>query len=136
MCRGTISLLTGQYKKFASEFARPNRLGVRDASPPEVGNMIFFQDPNAALFPYLGAAFALTLPPTSPKFPSDAAPQGQSVQDAGDMAVYKMEGYPRAALWLSIPNNSAVSRVDWREDGPTRVTLETEAYFRRHSGTR
>ncbi|HLV80591.1 MAG TPA: hypothetical protein VKT32_09930 [Chthonomonadaceae bacterium] len=120
--QGYDSLFPGQYKAFANQLARPNALGVRDASPPEVGNMVFFQDPNSPLAPLTAAAFALTLSPSSSAFAPAAAPPGSPLYDAeNEMAVYALpHSRPRAELVPSAPTPPA-----WKEDSPTRITLET-----------
>jgi len=120
--QGYDSLFPGQYKAFANQLARPNRLGVRDASPPEVGNMVFFQDPNSPLAPLTAAAFVLTPSPSSPTFQPAAAPSGSPLYDAqNEMAVYALpHAHPRAELVPAAPTPPV-----WDEDGSTRVTLET-----------
>ncbi|HZP83960.1 MAG TPA: hypothetical protein VFB21_20135 [Chthonomonadaceae bacterium] len=122
--QGYDSLFTGQYKAFANLFARPTPQGFRDASPPEVGNMVFFQNPDAPLVPTTGAAFALTPSLTSPAFVPEASPSGSPLYDADkEMAIYALpNARPRAAL--TAPNSPPVV---WKEDGPTRVTLEVDA---------
>jgi len=120
--QGYDSLLTGQIKGFANQFARNSQ----DASPPEVGNMVFFQNPNSPLVPQTSALFALT--PPEVRDPA-AIPAGSplTVEDAG-MQIYPLTTanaapIPRATL---ITTDGGKGTVAWKEDGPTRVTLETE----------
>ncbi|MCS6778041.1 MAG: hypothetical protein NZ557_16075 [Chthonomonadaceae bacterium] len=120
--QGYDSLLPGQYKRLANEFARPNRLGIVDASPPEVGNMIFFQNPGAPGVAALGVRFILTPSVTVRASEVAVAPQATRVQDSGDMALYAL---PDAAgrVRMELPPGVAGGALSWEEDGPTRVTL-------------
>lgn len=129
--QGYDSLLTGQYKAFANTLARPNSDGSLDASPTQVGNMVFIQNPNAPNAQHLGAAFALTLPPSTPNFERvSVALQGDAVYSAeGDMAVYPLPlSEPRACFESS---NTAYANarppIVYEEDTPTRVTLRVTA---------
>ena len=126
--QGYDSLLTRQYKEFANQFARPNRAGVKDSSPPEVGNMIFFQNPNAPQTALTAAKFALTPATSDPAFQElrEGTPPGSPLYDApNEMAVYALPASrPRAALTV---NGAVVGAAEWQEDGPTRVTLKTNA---------
>ncbi len=126
--QGYDSLLTRQYKEFANRFARPNRAGMVDASPPEVGNMVFFQNPNAPETPLTAAKFALTVPTGDPTFQTlgQAAPPGTALYDGpNEMAVYALpSARPRAAL---VANGATVGAAQWITDSPTRVTLKTDA---------
>jgi hypothetical protein len=132
--QGYDSLLTGRYKAFANEFARPNALGARDASPVEVGNMIFFQDPNSPQVPATGAKFALTLSPSAPEFVTTLPPAGSPIYDEADeMAVYALQNTgPRASLRTDtdavVPNSS----VSYQEDGATRVMLDVASPIPSH----
>ena len=126
--QGYDSLLTGQYKAFANQFARPNALGLRDASPPEVGNMVFFQDPNTPLVPTTAALFALTPSPSSLAFMFTTPPPGAPIYDAEkEMAVYALP-HPLARARLVAPSPQSADRPgpapEWKEDTPTRVTIE------------
>jgi hypothetical protein len=128
--QGYDSLLTGQYKAFANQFARPAAMGRLDASPPEVGNMVFFQDANAPLVPATAAVFALTPSPSTPAFLPGAAPPGAPLYDAdNEMAVYALSrALPRAFL---VPSSQDAARPipprAWKEDAATRVTLNVSA---------
>ena len=126
--QGYDSLLTRQYKEFANQFARPNRMGMKDSSPPEVGNMIFFQNPNAPETALTAAKFALTPATSDSAFQElrEGTPSGSPQYDApNEMAVYSLpSARPRAVLTV---NGATVGGVEWTEDGPTRVTLKTNA---------
>ncbi len=129
--QGYDSLLTGQYKAFANTLARTNPDGSLDASPTQVGNMVFIQNPNAPDAQHLGAAFALTLPPSTPNFERvSVAPQGDAVYSAeGDMAVYPLPfSEPRACFETEdIAYANARPPIVYEEDTPTRVTLRVTA---------
>lgn len=119
--QGYDSLLTGQYKQFANQFALPDPSGQTDASPPEVGNMVFFQNPNAPDIPLLGAAFFLSPPAliaSAQGYPPDALPSGNPTYSAdNEMAVTPVpNALPRARL----SNGQAVA---YAEDTATRVVL-------------
>ncbi len=128
--QGYDSLLTGQYKAWANRFARPNAFGGRDASPPEVGNMVFFQDVHSPLAPLLGASQIVTFAPAAPQFDPTGTPEGTPLYDA-ELAVYALpNALPRAALASDPPAETAApghASLVWRQDDPTRVTLETNA---------
>jgi len=127
--QGYDSLFPGQYKAFANQFARPNRQGVLDASPPEVGNMVFFQNATAPLTPYTAAALAVTLPLTSEAFAPQAVPSATPLYDAArEMALFALpNSRPRAWLQaLAAPAASPAARLTWRDDGPTRVALDVD----------
>lgn len=121
--QGYDSLLTGQYKAFANLFALPNGMGVVDASPPEVGNMVFFQNVNATLVPNTSARFGITpSAPTAAYAPQSVPPGNPLYQGDRDMVIYALpNGRPRAEIVGPAANGAAP--VVWREDGPTRVTL-------------
>lgn len=127
--QGYDSLFTGQYKQFANLFARPTPTGFVDASPPEVGNMIFFQNARSPLVPQTASLFVVTLSPSSSAFAPSAAPQAEPAYEAeNEIAVYPVTGaLPRAQL--TTPEGAAQqgASVIWEEDGPTRLLLTTAA---------
>ena len=129
--QGYDSLLTGQYKTFANTLARPKSDGSMDASPPEVGNMVFIQNPDAASLSYMGVAFALTLPASTPNFENvAAAPQGDAVySEEGDVSVYPLPlTRPRAFYQTELgAYTQTPAPVTYEEDGPTRITLHLNA---------
>ncbi len=119
--QGYDSLFSGRYKAYANRFARPNRMGLLDASPIEVGNMVFFQNANAPGVSDTAAAFAIAIPYDKPGFPADAVPHVTPV-DAGDpgMMVYTLPAQQGRARLKPMTSNSSMG---WLEDGPTRVGL-------------
>ena len=125
--QGYDSLLTKQYKEFANTFARADRTGNKDAAPPEVGNLIFAQNPNAPNALLTGAKFAVT-PGTADKafgYLHEGMPPGAPLYDAhDDMAIYALPGRSRAAL---LAGGQTLAAPIWTEDSPTRITLKTEA---------
>lgn len=122
--QGYDSLFPGVYKQFANRFALPTRSGLVDASPPEVGNMVFIQNANAPDLPLLGAKFALALPYGSPGIVSASIPNSTPLDTSDkNIAIYPMDGIPsRVALEPAVPQPS----VKFLEDGATRVVLEVE----------
>jgi hypothetical protein len=127
--QGYDSLLTGQYKAFANEFARADRFGNRDASPPEVGNMVFMQNANAPKTPLLGAAWALSVPTGAAGFVPEAIPPGEPIYNAEkEMAIYTIaNALPRARQIPTSPatEKSSYPPITWVEDTPNRITLRT-----------
>jgi hypothetical protein len=124
--QGYDSLFPGQLKAYADHFARPNRFGVSDASPPEVGNMVFFQNPNAPLVPTTGARYAMALPTDNPAFadvtlPPQTPPLPLS---SDDLTLYPLSSaLPRARFVSDNPNLPNPS-VMYLQDLPTRVSLQ------------
>ena len=115
--QGYDSLLTRQYKEFANQFARPTASGFRDASPAEVGNMVFLQNPNAPQTALTAAKFALTPAAADPAFPllREGTPPGSPVYDAAnEMAIYALpSSRPRAALMANGAQRSRHCRADF-----------------------
>ena len=126
--QGYDSLLTGQYKQFANALARPNPDGSMDASPPEVGNMVFIQNPVASGISELGAMFALTLPTTAPNFDRVAVtpPTSAAYNEDNEMAVYPLSNSRPRARFENADGSpaSAAATIAYREDGATRVALD------------
>ncbi len=125
--QGYDSLLTAQYKAFATLFARPNRQGVIDASPPEVGNMVFFQNSNSPKVEETGAAFAIT---SSADLDPAAAPNGFSIYDVvGDIAITPLSGKKGRTLIYSLSGSASstgeLAIPEWVEDGTDKVSLRT-----------
>lgn len=119
--QGYDSLFAGEYKAFANRFARPNRMGGLDASPLEVGNIVFFQNPNIPDVRETAAAFAVMVPYNTPGFAAEVAPPTTPLdtKDPG-MTVYDLPHEPRASLSPAAPDSS----VAWKEDTATCVTLD------------
>lgn len=125
--QGYDSLFSGRYKEFANRFARPNRIGQMDASPPEVGNIVFFQNANAREAGDTAALLALSVPADTPGFSPDGLPQ-VTPEPTGDpgLTTFLLPGAePRAELRQNTPGAAGV--VEWLEDDPTRVALRTES---------
>ena len=106
--QGYDSLLTGQYKAFANSLSLPNRMGVRDASPPEVGNMVFTQNPDAPNAHLTGSKVSLSIAGGIQPMPSVPA-----------------SSPPLSNLRAYIAAQNVIFPVEWKEDSPTRVTLVT-----------
>ncbi len=126
--QGYDSLFTGQYKRFANSFARTDRFGIRDSSPIQVGNMIFFQDVKVPEVPMTASAFAV-LPSTSDKaFSPELAPSGDPIYNRSkDCAIYALpNAKPRAQLIPAQEFTGKLSLPEWIEDGVTRVRLKVE----------
>jgi len=123
--QGYDSLFTGQYKNFANTFARPNAMGTRDASPPEVGNMVFFQNVRAANVGVLGASIAIGLPSDSPAFNADSLPAAEPLSAGGDaMTLSPLPPHPARA---HLHTDDAPNAVTWNEDSPDRLRLTVDA---------
>ena len=120
--QGYDLLLTGQYKQFANQFALPDPSGQADASPPEVGNMVFFQNPNAPDIPLLGATFFLSPPAlvtSAPGYSPASLPPGNPAYSAdNEMTITPvLNALPRARL------DTGQEAIAYVEDAATRVTL-------------
>ena len=125
--QGYDSLLTAQYKAFATLFARLNRQGLLDASPPEVGNMVFFQNPNSPRVTETAAAFAITSSAESD--PAAALNRASTFDAEGDLTITPLsENIGRASIRYvdgSLSPNVAFAHPEWIEDGVDRVSLRT-----------
>jgi hypothetical protein len=106
--QGYDSLFPGQYKAFMNRFAGPRG----DASPPEVGNVVFAKDPESGLAGTSGVRWLVSLVEVPSLGSPATALDGAYVYEAAG-------GNGRARLKGGF--------VAWREDGPTRVTLEATA---------
>ena len=123
--QGYDSLFTGQYKNFANGFARPNAMGMLDASPAEVGNMVFFQSARAANVGVLGAAIVVSLPTDSPSVSLNSLPQTAALPASDDtMTLFPLPAHPaRAHLHTQISPDA----VTWTEDSPDRLRFTVNA---------
>ncbi len=118
--QGYDSLFSGRYKAYANHFARPYK-GVLDASPVEVGNIVFFQNANAPGVADTAAVYAIAIPYDARGFSREAVPRSTPL-DIGDtgMTTYELPGNGgRARLSPNAPGAS----LEWQEDLPTRVAL-------------
>ncbi len=123
--QGYDSLFTGQYKSFANGFACRNAMGTLDASPPEVGNMVFFQNARAANAGVLGAAIAVSLPPDSSGTSAESLPQTALLPASDDtMSLYPMPPHPARA---HLRPEDGPERVIWNEDGANHLRLTINA---------
>ncbi len=101
--QGYDSLFTGEYKAFADRFARVNAAGVKDSSPPEVGNMVFFQNPNLPGVQDTAARFAITLPATASGYGTvSIAPSAQPLYQGQDMNIYPMNAIGNRCSTMSL----------------------------------
>lgn len=123
--QGYDSLFTGQYKSFANSFARPNAIGTLDASPIEVGNMVFFQNARAANVGVLGASIVLSLPTDSPGTTLESLPQTAPIATGDDtMTLFPLPPHPARA---HLRDGNAPDTVTWNEDNPNRLRLTVNA---------
>ncbi len=123
--QGYDSLFTGQYKSFANTFARPNIMHTLDASPPEVGNMVFFQNARAANVGVLGAAVAISLPSDSPGYSAESVPSTAPLPASDDsMTLYPMPPHPARA---HLRTEDALDSVTWNTDAPDHLILTVNA---------
>ena len=97
--QGYDSLFPGQYKAFL------NRTLGQDASPPEVGNMVFAKRADLGLANLTGARFLVAIDPSGPR-----------IQD-----LFQLEDHGVRAKM------TPQGRIEWREDGPTRVKLTVQS---------
>jgi hypothetical protein len=120
--QGYDSLFSGKYKAYANTFARPNRIGRLDASPIEVGNIVFFQRANAPGVPETAAAYVIAVPFDTPGFPTGAVPSATPVYtDDPGMVVYEVSNHEGRAR---LSPKASGSTVNWIEDSATRVTVD------------
>lgn len=130
--QGYDSLLTGRYKQFADTYARPGRDGSLNASPPEVGNMVFFQNPLNPTVSELDATYAITLPTSTPDFgriyPPGVAPDTQPVyNEADELTLFPLPSpTPRAHLQRQ-DGTTLPAQISYLRDDATRVELTVDA---------
>lgn len=126
--QGYDSLLTRQYKEFANKSALPNRIGTVDASPAEVGNMVFFQNPASPLLQFTGARFVVMRAAGS-REASAAAPSGELIPSSDTaMQLYAVpQPLERVRLLTNQPQTKS-NRYEWKEDYPNRIVLYVDSY--------
>jgi hypothetical protein len=83
----------------------------KDASPPEVGNMVFARDPSSPLVRQAGVRYLISQSPLS--LPDTR----ETVLDS--LYLYELIGVPGRAHMAE----GVKGTVAWREDSPTRVSL-------------
>jgi hypothetical protein len=120
--QGYDSLLTGQFKAFANQFALPDATGTADASPQEVGNMVFAQNPAAPEAATTGASLVVSLPPGASGSAWAGFTDVGPVYASGDMTIFSM---PVAQGRARLVHNQNGTPPEWLEDRVTRVTLKT-----------
>jgi hypothetical protein len=113
--QGYDSLFPGQYKAFMNRLAEPV---AHDASPLEVGNMVFAKNPASPLIPLMGVRWLLSQQELS-------LPGARSTNLDG-IYVYELSGAPGR---VSLEGNGAQPKVEWLEDSPTKVALRMDAAF-------
>lgn len=123
--QGYDSLFFGKYKAFANTLARPNANGSLDASPPEVGNMVFIQNSNSPQFADTSAAFAVSVAYGDPGFATEALPPGVALEtgDFGMSVFTEPKAAHRAEFIPSRATSEESISPQWLEDSPTRVSL-------------
>jgi len=109
--QGYDSLFPGQYKTYM------NRLAGQDASPPEVGNMVFARNPQSPLVAQAGVRYILS--------PEPLHLPGARESFVAPLYLYELPAASGRAS-ARTDDGRAVS-VTWREDGPTRVILALDA---------
>jgi hypothetical protein len=136
---GYDSLFPGQYKAFMNRLAGEGR----DASPPEVGNMVFAKNPGSPLVPQTGARFLVSKEPLNLPaaretaldglylYELTTAPGRAFLEDAGTRG--RGDGARGRGGEGATPSPhhpitpSPNDPITWLEDGPTRVTLAVNA---------
>lgn len=127
--QGYDSLFPGQFKAFADQFARPNALGVRDASPLQVGNMVFFQNPNVPLAEATGARYAVALPTNDPAFNDNTIPPTTAplAYPSIDLTLYPLPNSLPRARFVPTSLPAAIVPAIFLQDLPCRVLLRFNA---------
>lgn len=108
--QGYDSLFPGQYKHYM------NRLAGQDASPPEVGNMVFARDPQSPLAAQAGVRFLIS--------PEPIALPGARETFLDQLYLYELTDAPGRASART--EDGRTVPLTWQEDGPTRVALALE----------
>ena len=123
--QGYDSLFFGKYKAFANTLARPNANGSLDASPPEVGNMVFIQNANSPQFAGTAAVFAVSVAYGDPGFATEALPPGVALEtgDFGMSVFTEPKAAHRAEFIPSRATSEESFSPQWLEDSPTRSSL-------------
>jgi hypothetical protein len=107
--QGYDSLFPGQFKSFMNKLAAP----ITDASPQEVGNLVFARNPQSPLINDAAVRFVIS------RQPLDLPGSKETFLD--QVHVYEIAGsHPRAYLE---PGSKSGSEITWKRDGPTRVEL-------------
>ncbi len=131
--QGYDSLFTGQYKAYADRFARVNAAGLKDSSPPEVGNMVFFQNPNVSGASDTAARFVVTLPAQAEGSGTvSLAPSTQPIYQGEDMNIYPLKNAVGRCSTLLV-NGQPGPKPTFLRDGlnnvSVKVTMPTTGYI-------
>lgn len=110
--QGYDSLFPGQYKAFMNRLAEPV---ATDASPLEVGNMVFAKNPASPLIPLMGVRWLLSQ--------QELTLPGARSTNLDGIYLYELAGAPGR---VSLEGNGAQPKVEWLEDSPTKVTLRVD----------
>ncbi len=124
--QGYDSLFTGQYKQFADGFARVNAQGIKDASPPAVGNMIFMQNPNSPDAPDTSARYVITLPASSPYAGIVSMPPSGSPITGTNMLVYNLPS-SKLRCRFKPDGSSQTLKPEFMHDGSDEVAVRVDA---------
>ncbi|MGC8667441.1 MAG: hypothetical protein ACP5VE_04910 [Chthonomonadales bacterium] len=111
--QGYDSLFPGRYKSFMNRAAGP----ARDASPMQVGNMVFAKDPYSPLLASAGVRVLLSLEPLELR--------GAREEYADGVYLYTLPDAPGRA-WLQATTPGAAP-VQWLADGINRIRLQVHA---------
>ncbi len=111
--QGYDSLFPGAYKAFMNRMAKPEA----DASPPEVGNMVFAKNPLNPLVPSAGVRCIVS------QTPLDI--QGAQEVYVDPLHVYVLTAVPGRAYAMTADGTPAT--VAWLEDEPDHLTLSVHS---------
>lgn len=111
--QGYDSLFPGRYKDFMNRVAGNGQ----DASPVQVGNMVFAKDPYSPLLPEAGVRVILSLEPLN-------LPGSQETYADG-VYMYTLSGV-KGRAWAECSDGEQ-AWVRWQEDGINRIRLEARS---------
>jgi hypothetical protein len=111
--QGYDSLFPGQYKAFMNRLAEPV---ATDASPLEVGNMVFAKNPASPLIPLMGVRWLLSQ--------QELSLPGSRSSNLDGVYIYELTGAPGR---VSLEGGGAPPKVEWLEDSPTKVALKIDS---------
>ena len=121
--QGYDSLFPGQYKAFM------NALSGRDASPPEVGNMVFARDPSSPLVARAGVRYVLSrqeLPLPGRLDTGEGYLRFDVPGAVGRASTTARDGRPASVEWLADDPDVVSLRVT--SAGPGSLTLADQRY--------
>jgi hypothetical protein len=114
--QGYDSLFPGRYKAFLNQLAAPV---AADASPPEVGNMVFAKNPASPLALAAGVRWVASQSPLD-------LPGSRSTM-ANGIYLYELTGAPGRAS--ATDSQGRPVPVTWVKDSPTHVALSLNSFF-------